>query len=307
MGISVIRHTGPNSHLTHSSHSGNVGPDRPRKDVPVPGHHRSTPALLPVVLSTLLAVPGTLTLLAVPADAAPQRAASTSTVGRPWPGHRDRRVLTYRVRAGDTAAGIATKFHAWTAELRGINAKSPTSAWYVGERVRVPVVVSRARAHGHAVGDLTHGRSGATTARSGPRATRTQVRRVLVRTAREHDVPRNLALAVAWHESGWQQQVRSPVGAIGVMQVMPGNRAWLSEIVGRPLRLKDLDDNVTAGVVLLKLLRASQGARHGTLSAYYQGQGSVRENGLYESTKHYIANVRAVQERLDKGWRPDRS
>lgn len=272
---------------------------------------RTSRRLVAVLTAVLLALPlaGLSLLVSAPARAAATVEASAPSVGRAWPGHRDRRILTYRVHRDDTAAGIAKKFHAWTAELRGINDKSPPSTWYVGERIRVPVVVSRARADGHTLVDLAHGRftSRSAQAEQAPRATRTQVRRVIVRTAERHGVPPDVALAVAWHESGWQQQVRSPVGAIGVMQVMPGNRVWLSEMTGQKLVLKDLRDNVTAGVVLLKLLRLDGAAPRRYLSGYYQGQGSVEANGLYESTKHYIANVKAVQKRLGEGWRPDRS
>ncbi|GGF38104.1 hypothetical protein GCM10011519_09610 [Marmoricola endophyticus] len=218
-------------------------------------------------------------------------ASSAQAKAKPWPGHPDRHLVDYRVRPGDTAAGIATRFHAWTAELRRVNHKTTTSTWFVGERVTVPVVTSRA------------GGKRASTTSAQPK--RTEVRRAVIRAADRHGVARSLALAVAWHESGWQQQVRSPVGAVGTMQVMPGNRSWLSTLVGRELHLKDLGDNATAGVVLLKILR-SEHSRKGTLAAYYQGQGSIESNGVYKSTKQYVANVTANQMRLIKGWRPDR-
>src|SRR4029079_17942563 len=67
--------------------------------------------------------------------------------GKKWPGHPGRRVISYRVRSGDTASRIAVRFHAWTAELLAINHKTSASFWYVGEKVKVPVVTARAGHH----------------------------------------------------------------------------------------------------------------------------------------------------------------
>ena len=58
----------------------------------------------------------------------------------------------------------------------------------------------------------------------------------IVREADRQGVPRALALAVAWQESGWQQGVVSHAGAVGVMQLMPGTAEWIGEtMLGRPV------------------------------------------------------------------------
>lgn len=232
-----------------------------------------------LLVSTLLGV-----LLIQPAQAAPGR-----TADRHWSGHPGRTLVDYRVRPGDTASVIARRFHAWTAELQRINHRTAGSLWRVGEKVVVPVVTARAQ-------------------RSTPRTTpghpsKARVRAEVVRAARAHDMRPKLALALAWQESGWQQHVRSSVGAIGTMQVMPANKSWLSQLFGRELRLKKLHDNVNAGVVLFRNLRAHHTVRT-SIAAYYQGIGSIRSHGRYRSTKAYVRNVLHHWKRLRHGWDP---
>ncbi|MGN6576497.1 MAG: transglycosylase SLT domain-containing protein [Nocardioides sp.] len=134
-------------------------------------------------------------------------------------------------------------------------------------------------------------------------ASRAKVRRVIVHVANRWDVNPNLALAIAWQEAGWQQHRLSPAGAVGTMQVMPSTGRWMSLVVGRKLHLRDLHDNVTAGVVLIRTLR-SQAKLKWAVAGYYQGLGGVRAYGMYDSTKHYVANVLHIKKRLAHGWNP---
>ena len=129
------------------------------------------------------------------------------------------------------------------------------------------------------------------------RMSRGEVKAVIARVARRHDVPVRLAQAVAWQESGWQQPVRSSAGAIGVMQVLPATGLWMSLYAG-PLNLRDTHDNVTAGVTLLRVLLDETRNTRRAVGAYYQGLGAVREHGLYPETRRYVANVLAIRDRL---------
>jgi soluble lytic murein transglycosylase-like protein len=132
---------------------------------------------------------------------------------------------------------------------------------------------------------------------------RATVRRVIVHTARRHGVDPQLALAVAWQESGWQQHVVSPAGAIGAMQVMPATGRWLSQLVGRPLHLRNLPANVTAGVVFLSWLEGQARPRI-AIAAYYQGLAGVRDHGMYADTRRYVANVVALRRQFERGRYP---
>lgn len=337
----------------------------PREPVQHPARTplRSLPRILAVHVTTTLALgaglligtaglaegPARESAPALPQAQAPEaQAADLEPVARKrmrgvrWPGHPDRRLLRYRVRTGDTPSAIAVRFHAWTDELIRINRRS--GVFYAGEVIRVPVVISAARRHGHRVGVPHTGRAHKArshqqrshqtrphksrphkqrthkqrTHKSRPHKQRTArqhragqvyskatVRRVVVRTARRYDINPNLALAIAWQESGWQtgRSVVSSAGALGPMQVMPDTGKWMSIYAGRRLNLHKLHDNVIAGVSLLRVLRDQVGIKN-SVAAYYQGLGAVQRYGWYDDTKRYVANVIYLRGRFADGWNP---
>lgn len=131
-------------------------------------------------------------------------------------------------------------------------------------------------------------------------ATPTDVGTLLTEVAREQGWSPAFVKALAWQESGWQQDVVSSAGAIGIMQVMPGTGEFVSqELVGRHLDLDDPRDNVIAGVTFLQhLWELTGGDAERTLAGYYQGLASVRANGLYDDTERYIDNVLTLRERF---------
>ncbi len=256
-----------------------------------------------VVLTVLLALAATL----VPAGAAQAKR---------WPGHPDRRIVVHVVRPGNTATGLSVRYHAWTREFIELNGRR----LFVGQRVRIPVVVSaarkaarkdahRARRHdrperGHRPPPSSGGGHPGRHRWTHADMSREQVHDVVVRVARRYGVPAHLALAVAWQESGWQQRRVSSAGALGVMQVMPATGRWMRLYLGRPLRLRDTYDNVRAGVMTLKVLRANTRRDRRAIAAYYQGLGAVQSHGLYPSTRLYVAAVRAHQQRIRRTGRP---
>ena len=127
-------------------------------------------------------------------------------------------------------------------------------------------------------------------------AQRSPIRQLITEEATAAGVPVPFALAVAWQESGWRQDVVSSAGAIGVMQLMPGTARWIGEaMLGRPVNPKDARDNVRAGVRLLAYYLARYGGnRDLTLAAYYQGQGAVDRHGIYPVSRTYIASINAL-------------
>lgn len=120
------------------------------------------------------------------------------------------------------------------------------------------------------------------------------MRSLIVRKARANGVSPSLALAVAWQESGFGMHHVSVANAIGTMQVIPSTGAWISGVVGRRLDLLDPSDNVTAGVVLLRILTQQAGER-GAVAGYYQGLRSVRKNGMFADTKAYVRSVMSLK------------
>jgi len=123
-----------------------------------------------------------------------------------------------------------------------------------------------------------------------------RVNALLTRVARQQGVDPKLVRAVAWMESGWQQNVVSPTGAIGLMQVEPYTGDWISRYLsGRPLDLNAAEDNALAGCLLLRHLLAIHGGDlQAALAAYYQGDASIARHGLYADTQRYRSVITAL-------------
>ncbi len=212
----------------------------------------------------------------------------------------DRTLVPYVVQEGDTASGLAVRLGAWTAEILSHNHLGRDGTLRVGQRIEVPVVGRD--------GDQTGDRDGEGSTRTPmwqhPDRDREKVRRVIAGAARNHGVDPQLALAVAWQESGWQMGVVSSADAIGAMQVLPATGRWMEHYAGRDLDLRRTGDNATAGVLLLRVLSRHTDRRAHKIAAYYQGLGAVRRHGLYEETRTYVANVEAIKQRLEAGRSP---
>lgn len=212
----------------------------------------------------------------------------------------DRTLVPYVVEPGDTASGLAARLGAWTAEIVSHNHLGHSGGLRVGQRIEVPVVGSGGAK------DEDRDRDGTTRARmwQHPDRDREKVRRVIAGAARRHGVDPQLALAVAWQESGWQMGVVSSADAIGAMQVLPSTGRWMEHYAGRDLDLRRTGDNAKAGVLLLRVLSRHTQRRAHRIGAYYQGLGAVRRHGLYEETRTYVSNVAAIKLRLEAGRPP---
>ena len=94
--------------------------------------------------------------------------------------------------------------------------------------------------------------------------------------ARDKNVSSNLLYGISKQESRFTPDVRSVVGAAGLMQLMPATAA---ELAGRPLEVRELDDpelNITLGAAYLKqLLEQWQGHPLLAIASYNAGPGTV--------------------------------
>jgi soluble lytic murein transglycosylase-like protein len=132
------------------------------------------------------------------------------------------------------------------------------------------------------------------TAASGP-ASRDAVRAAIDRWARYYGVDPALARALAWMESGFQQDVVSSVGAIGVMQLLPETWEFVDTVLLGVRTPRNYDGNVRAGVRYLRWqLDQFGGNVRLALAGWYQGARAVREIGLYEDTKLFVRVVLAL-------------
>lgn len=96
-------------------------------------------------------------------------------------------------------------------------------------------------------------------------------------------------------ESGFQQDVISSAGAIGVMQLLPESWQWVDEALIGTVTPMTYDGNIRAGVRLLRWqLDEFEGDVRLALAGYYQGARAVRERGLFEDTKQYVSVVQQL-------------
>ena len=199
------------------------------------------------------------------------------------------------VRSGETLSHLAVRYGTTSAAIRKANGLS-SSTIYVGKRLAIPGGATRSvptTNAGHTIpapvrASVAQNRA-VLASRSHP--SKAQVRKMVAATARKYGVSPSLAVAVAYHESGFQQRVVSGVNAIGVMQVLPSTGRVLGKQHGMSLDLLDTRDNITAGVLLLRQLNRSTGSADRTLAGYYQGLGSIAKKGLLPQTHAYIKNV----------------
>jgi LysM repeat protein len=197
-----------------------------------------------------------------------------SVLRLPQPRQRER-LTPYVVRLGDTLSGIAFSNGLTVTEIARLNHLDPAELLVAGRRLMLP---------------------------AGP--TKHTIRASIRHWADHYRIPRSLALALAWQESGHQAHVISEAGAVGVMQVMP--RTWTyveTVLVGRPVSHTP-DGNVRIGLAYLRHLLNTFGNTQRALAAYLQGEYSVQAEGIYRSSRRYVANILAIARQLRDGTAP---
>ena len=190
---------------------------------------------------------------------------------------------SYRIRPGDTLGGIASANGISVSALAALNGISDPNRITVGRVLSIP---------GSSPG------SGARTESYTPSASG-DIATLLARHAARHGVSLSLARAIAWQESRWNQNARSHVGAVGVMQVMPATARWFGPaVLGRPVDPANLNDNIETGVAYLGWLKRQSGDLRTTIGGYYQGLSSLRQRGPYDDTTAYINSVMSYMGRV---------
>jgi LysM repeat protein len=215
------------------------------------------------------------------------------------------RTAAYTVRPGETLSEIAARTGSTVAALAKANHLRDANHLTAGQRLRVPVKAAPKATSANTFAGRTYpssivnaaNRNRAALARTAV-PTRAHTRAMIINTARRHGVDPKLALAVGWQESGWNQRQVSVANAIGVMQVIPSSGEWASQMAGRKLNLLRTQDNVTAGVVILRSLTRSAKNLDQAIAGYYQGLYSVQKNGMYADTKQYVAAIKAHRARM---------
>jgi hypothetical protein len=181
-------------------------------------------------------------------------------------------VITHVVESGESFFSIAGAYRVSPWQLARENGIPLTRVIVPGQRLVLPAGAGRFVA-------------------SAP-VGRDAVRASIDRWARVYGVDRHLARALAWMESGFQQDVISSVGAIGVMQLLPETWDFVDTVLLGVSTPRNYEGNVQAGVRYLRWqLDEFGGNVHLALAGWYQGARALRERGMYDDTKEFVRIV----------------
>jgi len=119
---------------------------------------------------------------------------------------------------------------------------------------------------------------------------RTEIDQIVRKCAKENNIDENLIKAVIKAESGFNPNAKSPVGALGLMQLMPSTAKGLG--VDNPF---DPEQNIKGGAKHLRgLIDRFGGKLDLALAAYNAGAGAVNKYGgipPYNETQNYVKKV----------------
>jgi len=119
--------------------------------------------------------------------------------------------------------------------------------------------------------------------------------------AEEYGIDPDLALAVAWRENRFTMGADSPKGAIGIMQIMPGNAKGLGVKVED---LRNPDINIDAGMKILREnLDMFDGNERAALVAYNASPNTAKRymknkenpDTIPEETRIYLEDIHSVR------------
>lgn len=119
-------------------------------------------------------------------------------------------------------------------------------------------------------------------------ASMAEIKEYIVQCAIEMGVEPEIALGIAKKESGFCQEKRSPMGAVGVYQLLPSTARRIGY---NPYHYKD---NIKGGIAYYKQLKKMFKTDAMALAAYNAGPGNVKRYGgipPYKETKRFVSMV----------------
>lgn len=200
----------------------------------------------------------------------------------------------YTVRPGDTLSGLAVSSRVSVEQIAAMNGLDPNGLLIAGTVIKLPTGAPAPARAAQPAPEAT------VVPKADPAPTPARVGAADVQNvAAQHGVSPSLASAIAWQESGFNNNMVSSANARGVMQIMPGTWDYVQQnLADRQLDPNSAHDNVTAGVLYLKSLLNETGDESSAIAAYYQGLGALRSRGVFDDTARYIANVQALRSRF---------
>jgi soluble lytic murein transglycosylase-like protein len=134
------------------------------------------------------------------------------------------------------------------------------------------------------------------------------IARTVIEESKKHDIPVSLFLAIMKKESNFNVHARSPVNAMGIMQIHPVTWDTYTKKLNLDVSRKNAFEpalNIMISAVLLNDLR-DQYTKRGyeetvlwdyVLSAYYAGGESLK-GGLKKNHRYYVKKVREYDDEI---------
>ena len=197
----------------------------------------------------------------------------------------------YLVRLGDTLSGIAAKLGVDVTALAAANGLANPHRIVAGTRLVVPspAPAAPAAAPPSTLPDVLR-----------QQPARLKLMATFDAVARDYHLPADLLKAVAWMESGWQNDKVSVANAYGIGQLMPDTVTFVNQqLLGVSLDPRRPEHNIRIAARYLRwLLDQTNGYVPTAVAGYYQGLASVRRIGMLADTRFYVASVLALQPRF---------
>ena len=220
---------------------------------------------------------------------------------------------SYVVQPGDTLTAIAARAGLSLSALSAANGIDPAAPLFVGTVLRLsgsgaPTSSTAAPASSSSASAATSQPVGAAAEGSAvnppyPTA-QTLSAGEIGQIAAYEGVPPALAEAIAYQESGFNNNEVSTADARGIMQILPGTWSWIGQNLATPppLGTASAAQNMRAGTLLLhSLLQATGGNQQLAAAGYFQGLPSVEQNGEYPATQQYVNDVMSLAQRFGGG------
>jgi N-acetylmuramoyl-L-alanine amidase len=216
---------------------------------------------------------------------------------------------SYVVQFGDTLTAIAARAGTTVSQLAALNGLNPDGILLAGATLTLPGGGTAGTTESSETEEVSEsadrttpaapagGNESASAQAGAPYPTQQYVSAAEVANiAAANGVPAALAEAIGWQESGFNNDLVSVTGAVGVMQIEPGTWRFINRyLASGGLAPASATDNVRAGVLLLHDLLARTGSDSEAAAAYFQGLASVRAQGMLPSTQQYVASVLALE------------
>lgn len=223
----------------------------------------------------------------------------------------------YVVKPGDTLWAISRANGISVSKLAAANHMRPTDLLLIGKTLNIPGAVTPTASAPSATTTATQPAANPWTfcstfqaskgpwgvlpsqLRSSPK--RLALQALFIKWANHYNLSLALLEGIAWQESGWQQGVISPVGAIGTGQIMPKTANFIvNNIIGAPMNINSVSDNIRMSAAFLGYLSELEGNNLcATIAAYYEGPLNLAHYGVFAETQQYVASVEALIPRFE--------